>query len=118
MYLKPHIYHISFDIKDTKTDDEYKAISGAIQSFFDKYRSDNPSNNCCIDILESSLLLYTKLTEEEIKNKLKNAITNEGESIEHFWCFICSVNDKFAHECLTEEMISVFNRWIQNAAGF
>lgn len=37
MYTKPHIYHVSFDIKGTKNSEEYNAIWNAIDTVFETY---------------------------------------------------------------------------------
>lgn len=106
MYATPHIYHVSFDIKGTKKDEEYDIIWNAINTVFEKYRNED----CYIDILDSSCLIFSSDTEKKIMNKLKNAISNEGISTENFWCFISSINKKFEEFCFTEENTDIFNK--------
>ena len=114
MYTKPHIYHVSFDIKGTKNSEEYNAIWNAIDTVFETYRD----NGCYIDILDSSCLIFSSETEKEIMNKLKDTITNEGVATKNFWCFISSVDKQSEIFCFTKEMRAIFNEWTKTDFGF
>ncbi|MHA3690700.1 hypothetical protein [Akkermansia sp. AKK6] len=111
MYTEPQIYHLSFDIKSTKNSTEYNNISNAIQSIFDKLRLDNR----CIDILESSYLIFTKNTEEEIVSKLVGKIKSEGGNIDKFHCFISKVNNTCGEFNLSTEIDPLFSEWVKES---
>lgn len=111
MHDNPCIYHISFDIKSTKNSTEYNTISNAIQSIFDNLRLDNR----CIDILESSYLIFTKNTEEEIVSKLVGKIKSVGGNIDKFHCFISIVNNAFGEFNLLTETDPLFSKWVKES---
>lgn len=114
MYTEPQIYHLSFDIKSTKNSTEYNTIWDAINTVFETYRD----NDCYIDILDSSCLIFSFETEKEIMNKLKNAIiANYGDS-DKFWYFISSVNSQYDSYCLTKDKRVLFNEFSKTAFGF